>query len=386
MRTNLNKSFGTFTRKADLPITRSVGEIARGISIVLIMLHNLLHVFPAIVTENEFEFHPDRNHLFTQRLQDDAPTIIYDIISFVGWYGVPVFIFLSGYGLVKRYDNIRDSFSTPSFLRRSWLKLFLLMLPGVVCFLGEEIWHKLAMGDGIDWKMVLSMSIPLTCLNDFVEIWVPTVPGVYWYLGLAFELYLIYALFVHGRSLRPILLLTALCFLLTLYFTYSSLQTHNDTIIVYLRHNFTGWMLPFAFGVWYGRTTFNRIIFYIALLAASIFLFLPLLQHPAGWQIAGLAAVIVIMATSFIFSKIRYCNSIWAWIGRISPFLYVSHPLVRHLLGRYLLDFNSREALPTPKTLLIYLSCTLAAALLYRLIWNALTSLPLHRLPRLIRI
>lgn len=75
----------------------------RGVAIVFIMLHNLLHlVIPTL--ENEFVFQIERTRFFMNEVFSGGVDVVQDIFSFLGWYGVAVFLFLSGYGLTLKYD------------------------------------------------------------------------------------------------------------------------------------------------------------------------------------------------------------------------------------------------------------------------------------------
>ena len=73
----------------------------RGVAILCIMFHNFLHLtLPTI--ENEFSFSELRTDTFVSSLSAQPAWALADVMSFLGWYGVAVFIFLSGYGLVRK--------------------------------------------------------------------------------------------------------------------------------------------------------------------------------------------------------------------------------------------------------------------------------------------
>ncbi|MDE6559302.1 MAG: hypothetical protein K2K29_05405 [Muribaculaceae bacterium] len=125
-----------FSKRFEL--TRRATIIARALAILIIMLHNLVHIFPTIINEAEFNYYPALNVYFFRHLNSGNPLIFYDFLSFLGWYGVPVFMFLSGFGLAKRYDP-DPGFSAGGFIWRNWRKLFFLMLPAVMVFVCEDI-------------------------------------------------------------------------------------------------------------------------------------------------------------------------------------------------------------------------------------------------------
>ena len=75
--------------------------VLRGMAIMAIMLHNFLHN-PKLgfSLENEMSFSEERaRHFFTQLSYGTFN--LYDWLSFLGWTGVVVFVFLTGYGIAK---------------------------------------------------------------------------------------------------------------------------------------------------------------------------------------------------------------------------------------------------------------------------------------------
>ena len=364
-------------RKIDVSLSWRHTEIMRGVSIVLIMLHNLFHLYPTVCHECEFTYSPGLTKLFFEKMQNPDGYIFYHIISFLGWFGVPVFIFLSGYGLTRRYDSVesgsqsnRNTFDKWSFIRRNWIKLFQLMLLGVGIFLLDQIINDLLSGGGIRWKNVAGILIPLTELNDTVQLWLATIPGVYWYFGLAFEFYIFYAFCVHGRRQLWMWIFAVVCFgAFLLLRKYPPISAEPLGFEEYMRHNFIGWMLPFACGVWLGRLRRMNLWVAISIVIASILLFIPLQGSVYTWQLSAVCAIIIIMAIALLFVRIPYWGDLWGWIGRLSAYLFVAHPIVRHL-SRFLTFANPyrHPVLPSLDQTFLYITLAFLGALLYRYI------------------
>lgn len=371
-------------RLLTISLSRKSSECVRGLAILLIMLHNFCHIFPQVVSENEFTYNPSLNDLFFSHASAGHHLFIYDLLSFLGWYGVPVFVFLSGYGLTVKYGNRDRCLEIRQFMLRNWRKLLLLMIPGIVAFVIEELSHS-GPPTSDSAKLYAGILIPLTGLNDIVQAWLPTIPGVYWYFGLTMELYFIYALMVHGHSLRPLLICTAICYLLVAAGAFMGRQpirfpmniadfSINPLLVTeYLRHNFTGWLLPFAFGIIWARHPKCRMTTLCAFICISLLLFIPLQTTPLTWQLAAIPAVVIIIVSAMLLGRLPIVGRIIAFFGNISPFLFVSHPLVRHIMGRYICDFTSQSAIPSPGIIILYLSATLLTALAYRFIWKYLS-------------
>ena len=80
--------------------SRYISSLIKGYAIIFIALHNFLHMsYMGFVQENEMRFDISKSRLFFEHLLNPSWTIVGDLFSFIGWIGVPVFVFLSGFGL-----------------------------------------------------------------------------------------------------------------------------------------------------------------------------------------------------------------------------------------------------------------------------------------------
>ena len=79
-------------------------NIFKGIAILLIVTHNFFHLIKkGLPGENEFDFDPERFKSFLVLIVQEYPDIIRIVLHYLGHYGVQVFIFLSAYGLTRKY-------------------------------------------------------------------------------------------------------------------------------------------------------------------------------------------------------------------------------------------------------------------------------------------
>ena len=195
-------------------LSRTECSALRGIAILGIFLHNYLHWLRQMVKENEYQFHQGNIDRMMDLLRNPTWDLPLQFFSFFGHYGVPVFLFLSGYGLVQKYENARSA-ATPStaeeslwqFIKKHFMKLFPMMMLGFTVF---------AMTDWItpsrhhwSWSEILgqvSMTINLFPDPD-KAIW----PGPYWFFGLMMQLYLLYRIALYKRGNRVVWLLIAAC-------------------------------------------------------------------------------------------------------------------------------------------------------------------------------
>ena len=97
-------------------LTKSDNHLLKGIAILSIMLHNLLHLLPGAVAENEFTFSARniQRVLFEFHHSQEVWRMVASVFSHFGHYGVPIFLFLSGYGLVMKYE--KSPVQAPSIL------------------------------------------------------------------------------------------------------------------------------------------------------------------------------------------------------------------------------------------------------------------------------
>ena len=232
-------------------LSRAECTAMRGIAILAIVLHNYCHFIGKIVKENEYQFFTSNNDRLWHALTNPDELLPVHLLSYFGHYGVPVFLFLSGFGLVKKYEkNERieelkngslQSFnpSILQFLKYNYLKLLRMLIVGFSLFI---IVDMLTPGRfQFHWYNVvaqLAMYINVLPEPDRI-IW----PGIYWFFGLMIQLYIIYRLLLYRRNSWWVVGLIAVCWLLQAF-----CDPEGETLNR-LRYNSIGGMLPFGLGI-----------------------------------------------------------------------------------------------------------------------------------------
>ena len=228
-------------------LTRSECSAMRGIAILAIMLHNYCHFIGRIVQENEYQFFVSNNQRLWQVLTHPDALLPVHLLSYFGHYGVPVFLFLSGFGLVMKYET--PSPTPPreggafQFVKYHYLKLLRLLIVGFSIFLVVDV---LVPGRfHFHWYNVIAQL--LMYINVLPEpdkiIW----PGIYWFFGLMIQLYIVYRLFLYRQKSIWVVALIAICWLLQVF-----CDPEGETLNR-LRYNFIGGMLPFGLGILFAR-------------------------------------------------------------------------------------------------------------------------------------
>ena len=336
----------------------------RGIAILAIMLHNYCHYVKGIVKENEYQFlerHCDQLWVVMTSPDEFLPM---HLLSFFGHYGVPVFLFLSGYGLVMKYESSPvPTVGQRSAVRSAWdfilyhyLKLLRMLIVGFTLFLMVD-----AVTPGrfpFHWDHVIAQL--LMYINVLPEpdkiIW----PGIYWFFGLMMELYVVYRLLLYRRRSLYVVLLIALCWLLQVF------CEPDGEMLNRLRYNFIGGMLPFGVGiivarvfsrseecgVWSENTSSADSA--VEATAEHISLHTPhssLLERTPHSPLLGLLlAIVLTVAMSFSFHawlwipvviiigtialvKVlpKVVLKVFVWFGTFSAAMFVAHPIARKL-------------------------------------------------------
>jgi peptidoglycan/LPS O-acetylase OafA/YrhL len=167
-------------------------EIYKGIAIVMIMMHNFLHWLPPQIGENEHNFDLKRVEIFGQILIDTPQYIFQSLISFWGHYGVQIFIFLSAYGLSKRYA--KEGIVYWSFLRVRVTKVYLPFLFSLIVWFGYSILMHESLYGAIAsvQRHSLELFYKLTLVSNFIPGELYTISGPWWFLSFIVQVYVVF--------------------------------------------------------------------------------------------------------------------------------------------------------------------------------------------------
>ena len=315
-------------------LTRRECTAMRGIAILAIVLHNYCHFIGKIVQENEYQFLSFNNDRLWQVISNPDSLLPVHLLSYFGHYGVPVFLFLSGFGLVKKYETSSGACPPVRFLRYNYLKLLRLLIVGFSLFIcvdmvtpGRFSFH---------WDNVLAQL--LMYINVLPEpdkiIW----PGIYWFFGLMMELYIVYRLLLYRRSSWWVVALIAVCWLLQVV-----CEPDGETLNR-LRYNFIGGMLPFGLGLIVARIPIlgknnshtGKIIFprwenmaWLLLAILSCVLVFAMCFNFQTWF--WIPVFIIIGCVAMVKVMPEWLMKVFIWFGGLSAAMFVAHPIARKL-------------------------------------------------------
>lgn len=180
-------------------ITKTETNFFKGLAILMIVLHNFLHRFPT-PQENEMTFTPENIYNFLDIFRYDPAGIIRALFSFFGHFGVQIFIFLSAYGLTKKYLKSQGSINYICFIKNRFIKIypmFLLALLSYCIFMyGVNVLYRGLTFSEWFLPIVKPLFLKTTLLYNFYPGQGFSLVGPWWFLSLIFQFYLIFPFFL----------------------------------------------------------------------------------------------------------------------------------------------------------------------------------------------
>ncbi len=342
-----------------LSYTRDDTNLIKGLGILLIILHNFFHTLPAYqVTpeegiECEFDFRAERiSRFFEILVQGDLLDIIFVLFSFLGHYGVALFVFISGYGLVKRYENRKESGWT--IVKRHTFQLWKWLIPMLLFYI---LCRYLGMGQheyASEWELWKNVLLIATFTSNLVGKYF-IISGPWWYFGMAFQLYLFYAWVARHASDNTLYRIAGGALILQLGLSLAG----QDETLFYLRYNCIGWLPVFCLGMWIAR---HPIFLSWQWMSAGILLCIPSLFVPHLWIFSSLLVLFPLLASLPLLQN-KIASRGWRFIGSISVALFVLNSFVRKQLLNTLPTYTSQQALLAGVIFLIL--CISAASIYY---------------------
>lgn len=333
-----DSSTGTVTQE-DMVLTREQSNGMKGYAILLIMIHNFVDHLMGIGC-NEMAYSPSATADFVA-MATSQPSV-WHFFSFTGWIGVALFLFVSGYGLTRKYGHgIEDK---PGFICRHTVKLLLLLIP--VYLLYVVVQHYWC-GEPHNWQSVIAQLTFTINLLSYGDNGFVIEPGVYWFFGAILQFYL---LFLSIRRWRASWLIIAMACAIVLHYFF--LYFTNDDTMWWFRQNCIGWGAPFLLGMIAAKSSWQPTKPSLLLLCATslILLFIslgnkPLMPFTEVFTILFFGSLVLML-------NLRIINA----IGVISASIFVIHPFVRMTFYK---AFENSELGVTPMIVIYFVTVML---------------------------
>jgi hypothetical protein len=286
------------------------------------MLHNFLHWLPGAAKENEFAYHVENDIYFRHTIF--SSDFLINLFSYWGHLGVPLFVFLSGYGLALKYDS-HERLEWKNFIWLHYKKLFFPLLYGTLLYI-----VVLFMRDGNVNFSFGRFFFQCTMLLNLIYPYEQNItPGPYWYFGMTMQLYLFYLFVVHRRPVKYMIGATVIS---VVFMGMLIHDTHR--ILIWTKYNVLGWMMPLTLGILAARyfswihlfkdrsktfVFFACLLLILILCGRSYYLWLV---TPVVALLMGIALVKIV--PSFVWEKVKL-------IGDISLYILIIHPIIREV-------------------------------------------------------
>ena len=315
----------------------------KGIAILGIMLHNYCHYVKGIVRENEFTWQQLKCDRLWEVFQQPDELLPMHLFSFFGHYGVTVFLFLSGFGLVMKYERgSLPEIGVWRFLRYNYLKLFRIFIAGFVLFTMLD-----AITPGMHRYKVSEVVAMLGMYANFLEhpaqvVW----PGPYWYFSVTLQLYIIYRLVLYRWRHWSIVLA-----LIVGSWAWQVYGSDDMVMLERQRYNLVGGLLPFGMGVLLARfgpmmqsvkSVQSVVLLFVLILTAALGLMFSVFNVHTWLWVPALAVVGMIALVKLIPQLVM---PYVVWLGTISAAIFVMHPLVRKIFIRPYLVYDQYAGL-----------------------------------------
>lgn len=307
-------------------LTRQDTQQLRGLAILFIILHNFCHLLPGAIVENEFiwNYTPVLNGRFV--LQSELPLVL-NFFSHYGFYGIALFVFLSGYGLSIKYDK-QDNLSIINYLVQHATKLWRLIFIGILI---HYIAFRLLGGDQPSWHQIVKLYTFVTNLLPHSN----QIFGPWWWFSLIMQFYVVYIIFYYKKSLRFIGVFSLICLLLQFAVTFICRHdlTNEQGLLAYLHYNFPTLVLPFSLGVCASRNWLDWMNSWYLIVASIIIVFLGS-YNVWIWCLSCVFACIVLINLGNLLCRSRWLSAGLSWLGMVSAWAFVIHPIVRRYVFR----------------------------------------------------
>lgn len=288
-------------------MTRLQTQLFQIFLMILIIIHNTSTNLISPVTHwplSEFYWQSNYLNLYQILLHQTFLTwrLIPLLINSLGYTAVASFLILTGYGLYKRYENTPLEF-LPYFKNR----LVYLLIPWLV----TSLWIECNMAHSpslFHWILIFSS----------IQLWIPPdqdmLLGPWWFIGMIFELYLIFPIILSSYKKHGFKLI--LCLIFIQYFTQVFINPWTNSWGLNLNLTPVSALMPIAIGLVLARAENFKILKinnFLVILLSLLFLALFFLAQINfyTWPIAnsllglGLLGILLVGMKLWGFEKLE---------------------------------------------------------------------------------
>lgn len=320
-------------------------SLYKGLAILFIVVHNYFHWQKGFGIENEEKFNEESLYFFLNNLY---PQNWFDpfvsLFSYLGHYGVQLFIFFSAYGLSIQLIHSKTKFNYLDYLFKRLKKLYFLLVFGVVLFL---VFFYIVNNHFYSLRLLIRNFLLLsTSFSNFSKYYLYKMfVGPFWFFGLMIQLYIVFPLLLNLVKKYNILVVYAITFALIYLLYYIDLTSNFSLFGTILGH-----MPEVLLGIYFATNSSKKITFYTFIISLTIFI---LSQLSIYFFPLGFVSVTLIIVYLIEFIK-KYLSQFWIsvliYFGEISMILFIVNGFFRLLPL-----FNINDMLLRAERIFLYL-------------------------------
>ncbi len=301
--------------------------IFKGIAILLIVTHAFFHLVDETPKENEFSFQRANFDAFVATLVSAPEESVRNFSSYLGHFGVQMFIFLSAFGLTRKYASQRLQWFP--FVKSRCKKLYppFLLALALWAFVACSVLGPIS-APYDHWKSIL---LKVCLVSNFVpgEVFRPV--GPWWFLSFIFQFYVIFPLLVDLQKRyagKGLFCLAAGGVLASMTLNAFLLENFD----IYLSATILGHLPEIALGMHLARQT-KPVRMGGSWLLASIAVFILGNLYEPWWHLNHISALIILLwcliRVGPCISASSRCRNILLFYGRISMCLFLVNGFCR---------------------------------------------------------
>lgn len=305
--------------------SRQDTAIIKGFAILCICLHNILHWIQPITGENEFSFSRSCVDNFFDSIVESPAEFFNILFTFLGHYGVQIFIFISGFGLtismMKRHKSWYD------FVIDRLNKIYPLLLTALIFY---NLFFVLMYGKLFNHYEFRDMIYKLLLVHTLIPGQGLSLNGPWWFFALIFQLYLIFPLLFYLMKRYNVRAFIAICLFSYTWIFISQYQSY-DIKDVYLLQNFPGHLPEFCFGMLIAFNKdkkMNTFFFFMALIVFCLGNYFKIF-FPFTFLAITIMTVFIYNFLKNIKIKKTLLRNVLVYFGNISMTLFAVHGFLR---------------------------------------------------------
>lgn len=303
---------------ANSTLSKNDSNIIKGIGILMIMFHNLFHLISPVTGENEFDFNINNFYSFINLIATDPWNVFRYLSSYLGHYGVQLFIFISAYGLYKsnKYRDIKWL----SFMKKRIGKLYPTLGLGVVFVFMIIIFYTRNLPTTYHVKIAL---LKFTLLYNFIPNQALTFSGPWWFFSVIVQLYIVFPALMRltKKYGSKSMLVTAILFALISMFFDLYIEIPGFSIF----YTLVGQLPVFSLGIYFASREKFEISTTVFVVSLIVFV-LGNVNHFA-WYFSFLSVTILLLSGIILLiplvARFKRLNAFIIFSGAISLFLFV---------------------------------------------------------------